>query len=36
MPIHAIFFDAGNTLVFPDRSRTLAPLLSRGVEPAQE
>jgi putative hydrolase of the HAD superfamily len=32
----AIFFDAGNTLVFPDRSRTLAPLLARGVEPSQE
>src|ERR1051326_5065323 len=32
----AIFFDAGNTLVFPDRSRPLAPLLARGVEPSQE
>ena len=36
MPLRAIFFDAGNTLVFPDRSRTLAPLLARGVEPSQE
>src|SRR5690348_3798791 len=36
MPLRAIFFDAGNTLVFPDRSRTLAPLLGRGVEPSQE
>ena len=36
MPIRAIFFDAGNTLVFPNRSRTLAPLLARGIEPAQE
>ena len=35
MSIHAIFFDAGNTLVFPDRLRTLAPLLARGIEPAQ-
>ena len=36
MPLKAIFFDAGNTLVFPDRSRTLAPLLALGIEPAQE
>jgi HAD superfamily hydrolase (TIGR01509 family) len=36
MPPKAIFFDAGNTLVFPDRSRTLAPLLARGIEPSQE
>jgi HAD superfamily hydrolase (TIGR01509 family) len=36
MSRQAIFFDAGNTLVFPDRSRTLAPLLARGIEPSQE
>jgi HAD superfamily hydrolase (TIGR01509 family) len=36
MLLEAIFFDAGNTLVFPDRKLTLAPLLSRGIEPAQE
>ena len=36
MPLEAIFFDAGNTLVFPDRTHTLAPLLSRGIEPTQE
>ena len=29
--MRAIFFDAGNTLVFPDRTKTLAPLLARGV-----
>lgn len=36
MPPRSLFFDAGNTLVFPDRSRTLAPLLARGIEPSQE
>ena len=36
MSLEAIFFDAGNTLVFPNRSRTLAPLLARGIEPSQE
>lgn len=30
--MRAIFFDAGNTLVFADREKTLAPLLSRGVK----
>jgi putative hydrolase of the HAD superfamily len=29
--VRAIFFDAGNTLVFADRSKTLAPLTSRGL-----
>ena len=29
--VRAIFFDAGNTLVFADRSKTLAPLASRGL-----
>ena len=32
-----IFFDAGNTLVFANRERTLAPLHTRGIRPtAQE
>jgi putative hydrolase of the HAD superfamily len=29
--VRAIFFDAGNTLVFADRSKTLAPLTARGI-----
>lgn len=29
--VRALFFDAGNTLVFADRSKTLAPLTSRGL-----
>ena len=36
MGLRAIFFDAGNTLVFADRSRTLAPLTSRGVKVSQD
>ena len=36
MPIEAIFFDAGYTLVFPDHSLTLAPLASRDLHPTQE
>jgi len=36
LKLKAIFFDAGNTLVFPDLRRTLAPLLDRGVEPSPE
>jgi putative hydrolase of the HAD superfamily len=34
--VRAIFFDAGNTLVFPDRDKTLAPLKSRGVHVSDE
>jgi len=34
--LRAIFFDAGNTLVFADRNQTLAPLISRGVEVSQD
>jgi putative hydrolase of the HAD superfamily len=34
--LRAVFFDAGNTLVFADRSKTLAPLTSRGVEVSQK
>jgi putative hydrolase of the HAD superfamily len=29
MPIHTIFFDVGGTLIHPDLSRLLAPLLAR-------
>src|SRR5574338_1541506 len=29
--VRAIFFDPGNTLVFADRSKTLAPLTSHGI-----
>jgi len=34
--VRAVFFDAGNTLVFPDRTKTLAPLLSRGVTVSED
>jgi HAD superfamily hydrolase (TIGR01509 family) len=30
----AVFFDVGNTLLFPDRKRILAPLQARGVTPS--
>jgi HAD superfamily hydrolase (TIGR01509 family) len=33
MPIDVIFFDVGNTLLFPDHEKTLAPLWKRGVHP---
>jgi HAD superfamily hydrolase (TIGR01549 family) len=36
MALRAIFFDAGNTLVFPNLELTLAPLIARGVHPSQE
>jgi putative hydrolase of the HAD superfamily len=36
MPLRAIFFDAGNTLVFPNLERTLAPLQARGIAPQRE
>ena len=36
MPLRAIFFDAGNTLVFPNLERTLAPLHARGIRPQRE
>lgn len=32
----SVFFDAGNTLVFADRSKTLAPLEAAGFSPTQE
>src|SRR5438874_11168887 len=34
MPIDVVFFDVGNTLVFPDQEKTLAPLWDRGVRPS--
>lgn len=35
MPIEAVFFDVGYTLLFPDRDKTLAPLWNRGVHPTE-
>jgi FMN phosphatase YigB (HAD superfamily) len=34
--IKVIFFDVGNTLLFPNRERIHAPLIERGVMPAAE
>ncbi len=34
--MRALFLDAGNTLVFPNYERTLAPLHSRGILAARE
>src|SRR5581483_5886413 len=34
--LRAIFFDAGNTLVFPNLERTLVPLHERGLRPTGE
>jgi putative hydrolase of the HAD superfamily len=36
MPLTALFFDVGNTLLFPNRERMLRPLHQRGVFPANE
>ena len=36
MPLTALFFDVGNTLLFPNRERMLRPLHQRGVFPADE
>jgi HAD superfamily hydrolase (TIGR01549 family) len=36
MTLRVVFFDAGNTLVFPNLELTLAPLISRGVRPSEE
>ena len=33
VPLKAIFFDVGNTLLFPDRPVILAPLYQRGIVP---
>ena len=35
MPIEVVFFDVGNTLVFPDHEKTLAPLWKRDVRPTE-
>ena len=35
MPIDVVFFDVGNTLLFPDHEKTLAPLWSRGITPTE-
>ena len=35
-PLKTIFFDIGNTLLFPDRAHILKPLLARGVTPSLE
>jgi len=34
--IKALFFDVGNTLLFPNRERIHAPLVERGIEPDAE
>lgn len=36
MAITALFFDVGNTLLFPNRERMLLPLHEKGVFPAEE
>lgn len=36
MPVKTIFFDVGNTLLFPNRERIHAPLAQRGHNPAPE
>ena len=36
MPLTALFFDVGNTLLFPNRERMLRPLHQRGVLPSDE
>ena len=36
MPPRALFFDAGNTLVFANLAQTLAPLMALGLEPTEE
>lgn len=33
---HVVFFDVGNTLLFPNRERILAPLTERGITPSLE
>lgn len=35
MPIEAIFFDVGGTLLFPDHEKTLVPFWNRGVRPTE-
>ena len=35
MPLEVVFFDVGNTLLFPDHEKTLAPLWSGGIHPSE-
>lgn len=35
MAIDVVFFDVGNTLLFPDHEKTLAPLWSRNIRPTE-
>lgn len=35
MPIDVVFFDVGNTLLFPDHEKTLAPLWNRSIRPTE-
>lgn len=35
MSLDVIFFDVGNTLLFPDHEKTLAPLWRRGIRPTE-
>ena len=35
MSLDVIFFDVGNTLLFPDHEKTLAPLWRRGLHPTE-
>src|SRR5947209_10806125 len=35
MSIDVVFFDVGNTLLFPDQDKTLAPLWNRGIRPTE-
>jgi HAD superfamily hydrolase (TIGR01509 family) len=36
MPLTALFFDVGNTLLFPNREKMLRPLHDRGVFPSED
>jgi HAD superfamily hydrolase (TIGR01509 family) len=36
MPLRALFFDVGNTLLFPNRTRILSTLHAQGVFPCEE
>jgi putative hydrolase of the HAD superfamily len=36
MPLKHVFFDVGNTLLFPNRARIHAPLIARGYSPTPD
>jgi len=36
LALRALFFDAGNTLLFPDTERTLAALIALGIRPTDD